>query len=205
MTTRRCALFALILAFALATTPRLGFAHEKEFETHPARDTVISYLSYAMGQDWPKAAALIDEASLAGLRDRYIARIADARIVQEEIDMCRALDCTNLTEVKTLDPTDFYIRYHKGIEKRYKVSQAKLDIIMKSKRVRVLSLVVEEHDGKQLAHVLVRTKHDNGSKQISSLELISLVMVKGKWLVTLDASKPTVGESPSATGDTSKK
>jgi len=206
MTSRRCALIALTISLvALATTPRLGLAHEKDFDTHPARDIVISYLAYAMGQDWPKAAALIDLESLTGLRDRYIARISSARIVQEELEMCRALDCLNLAEVKKLDPTDFYLRYHKGIEERYKVSAAKLETINKSKQVKVLSLVEESHDGKDLAHVLVRTKHDNGDKQISSLELISLSKAKGKWLVILDASKPTITDTASATGEAGKK
>jgi hypothetical protein len=119
--------------------------------------------------------------------------------------MCRALDCANLAEAKTLDPTDFYIRYHEGIQKRYKVSKEKLETIMKTKRVKLLSLAEEAHDGKDLSHVLVRTKHENGDKEVSSLELISLLKVDGKWQVTLEAMRPTVGDSHAATGDSAKK
>ena len=203
---RKAALFALtLICAATVSTPRQGCAQTKDIESHPAYQVVVSYLTYAMGQDWPKSGALIEAASLKDLRDRYIARIGSARTVQEEIDMCRALDCTNLTEAKTLDPTDFYIRYHQGIEKRYKVSKEKLDTIMRTKRVKLLSLAEETHNGKDLAHVLVRTKHDNGSKEISSLELISLLKVDGKWLVTLDAMRPTVEEGSGETGGTPKK
>jgi hypothetical protein len=203
---RKAALFALTLLCAVSVSaPQRAAAQTKDIESHPAYQVVVSYLTYAMGQDWPKSSALIDTDSLANLRDRYIARIGSARTVQEEIDMCRALDCTNLTEAKTLDPTDFYIRYHEGIEKRYKVSQEKLDTIMRTKRVKLLSLGEESHQGKDLAHVLVRTKHENGEKEISSLELISLLKVGGKWLVTLDAMRPTVEDSASANGGTPKK
>jgi len=208
MSTRTPAILTFALAlFCVVTSsgPQRGLAQTKEIESHPAYQVVVSYLTYAMGQDWPKSAALIDAKSLSSLRDRYIARIGSARTVQEEIEMCRALDCTNLTEAKTLDPSDFYIRYHKGIEKRYKVSQEKLDTIMRTKRVKLLSLAEETHSGEEYAHVLVRTKHQNGTKEISSLELISLLKVDGKWLVTLDASKPTVEDSAAESGSAPKK
>ena len=206
MSTKTPAIIALALVLVTsAAAPVRSFAQAKDVESHPAYQVVVSYLTYAMGQDWPKSAALIDTKSLEGLRDRYIARIGAAPTVGAEIDMCRALDCTNLAEVKTLDPTDFYIRYHKGIEKRYKVSQEKLDTIMKTKRVKLLSLAEEVHSGDDYAHVLVRTKHQNGSKEISSLELISLLKVGGKWLVTLEATKPTVKDSAAEAGSTPKK
>ena len=59
--------------------------------------------------------------------------------------------------------------------------------------MKILSLVEETNDGEELAHVLVRTKHDNGpDKTILSLELISMIKLDGKWKVTMDAMTPTI-------------
>ena len=198
MTQKFRAFHAFFLFLALMALSPSSLRAQASQESHPAYQVVISYLTYAMGQDWPKSAALIEEESLTGLRDRYMERIASARTVQEELEMCRALDCSNLTEAQTLDPTDFYIRYHNGIQKRFPVTQEKLDTILKSKRVKLLSLGEEALNGVEFAHVLVRTKHDNGSKSISSLELISLIKINGKWQVTLDAMRPSVTDSPLA-------
>ena len=193
MTKHARSLFALtIFSMVFAWVPTTGRGQVKDLESHPAYQVVISYLTYAMGQDWPKSAALIEAKSLANLRDRYIKTIEKARTVKEEIDMCRSLDCTNLAEVKTLDPTDFYIRYHNGVQKRFRVTKEKLDGILKSKRVKLISLGEETHEGTGYAHVLVRTKHNNGDHVISSLELISLEKVGGKWMVTLEAMRPTI-------------
>ena len=205
ITQSRASLSLAIFALILTTAPRIGLAQSKDLESHPAYQVVRSYLTYAMGQDWPKSAALIDEVSLQGFRDRYLGTISKARTFQEELDMVRALDCNNLEEVKALDPNDFYIRYHKGVQERYKVTKEKLDLIIKSKKVKLLSLVEEDHDGKKLCHILVRTKHDNGDKTIYSLELISLVKLAGKWMVTLEAMKPTIAEREAAAASSAKK
>ncbi len=194
MINSRSALLAITIfcaAFVSAPTTGQGQVSEAQL-SHKAYQRVVSYLTYAMGQDWPKSAALIEENSLKNLRDRFIGRIMKARTVQEELDMCRALNCSNLAEVKKLDPTTFYISYHQGIQKAYKVSAEKLKMIMESKEVKLISLGEESHAGKDFAHVLVRTRHKNGDKFVSSLELVSMMKVDGVWLVTMEAQKPTV-------------
>ncbi|MFT5109323.1 MAG: hypothetical protein ACI9UA_004970, partial [Pseudoalteromonas tetraodonis] len=190
---RSALLVFTVFCAAFASAPTIGQGQVTEAQlSHKAYQRVVSYLTYAMGQDWPKSAALIEENSLKNLRDRFVGRISRARTVQEELDMCRALDCTNLDEVKTLDPTTFYIRYHEGIQKSYEVSKEKLAMIMQTKEVKLVSLAEEIHDGKSYSHVLVRTRHQNGDKLISSLELVSMLDVDGDWLVTMEAQKPTV-------------
>ena len=200
---RRTLFSICTLAFAFLLLPFQKQAQAQDMEAHPAYQVVLSYLTYAMGQDWPKSAALIDKNSLEGLRDRYVERISRARTLQEELDMCRALDCANTGEVKALDPTDFYIRYHKGVQKRFPVSQEKLDGILKSKKMKPISLGEETNDGTEFAHVLVRTRHKNGTKIISSLELISLLKINGKWMVTLDAMRPLIRDDSAGAGASS--
>ena len=148
-----------------------------------------------MGQDWEKAAALIETASLESLKARYILRIKASATIDEEIAHVRRLDCVNLKEVETLTATEFYVRYHKGVQKRFKVDQEKLDEILATLGVKLLSLAEEKVDGNQLCHILVRTRHSNGDKQISALDLVSLIKLGTDWKVTLNAQEPIIKEA----------
>ena len=102
------------------------------------------------------------------------------------------MDCSNLKEVEKLAATEFYIRYHEGIQKRFNIDQEKLKKILDSLGVKLLSLAEETVDSKEYCHVLVRTRHSNGDKQISALDLVSLLKVNGIWKVTLEAKEPVV-------------
>lgn len=170
----------------------------EEISKHPATQVTFSYLKNAMGQDWEKAANLIEPLSLENLKTRYILKIKASSTFDEEIARVRKVDCANLREVEKLEPVDFYVRYHKGVQQRFKVDQEILDKILASLAVKLLSLAQDTVGEKEYCHILVRTRHSNGDKQISALDLVSLIKIKDTWKVTLNAQQPVVKkvESP---------
>ncbi len=185
-----------VAQLAIETAPAQS---TKTINEHPATQVTFSYLRSAMGRDWKKAAGLIEPLSLKSLKERYVMRIKASATLDEEIAHVRRLDCANLKEVEALAATEFYIRYHKGVQKRFNVDQAKLDQILASLGVKLLSLAEEKVDSNEYCHILVRTRHSNGDKQISALDLVSLLKVDGKWRVTLNAQEPvikTLGDTP---------
>jgi len=187
----------LIITFLLSVTSVLADKNQ-EISKHPATQVTFSYLRNAMGQDWEKAAQLIEPLSLENLKARYILKIKASSTFDEEIARVRRVDCANIREVEKLDAVDFYVRYHKGVQQRFKVDQEILDKILASLGVKLLSLAEDTVGGKDYCHILVRTRHSNGDKQISALDLVSLVKIKDTWKVTLNAQQPVVKkvESP---------
>ena len=187
----------LIITLLLSVTSVLADKNQ-EISKHPATQVTFSYLRNAMGQDWEKAAQLIEPLSLENLKARYILKIKASSTFDEEIARVRRVDCANIREVEKLDAVDFYVRYHKGVQQRFKVDQEILDKILASLGVKLLSLAEDAVGGKDYCHILVRTRHSNGDKQISALDLVSLVKIKDTWKVTLNAQQPVVKkvESP---------
>ena len=187
----------LIITLLLSVTSVLADKNQ-EISKHPATQVTFSYLRNAMGQDWEKAAQSIEPLSLENLKARYILKIKASSTFDEEIARVRRVDCANIREVEKLDAVDFYIRYHKGVQQRFKVDQEILDKILASLGVKLLSLAEDTVGGKDYCHILVRTRHSNGDKQISALDLVSLVKIKDTWKVTLNAQQPVVKkvESP---------
>ncbi len=188
---------AIIIAVLLTTWGLTARAQEqaqntKAINQHPATLVTFEYLRNAMGQDWRKASALMEPASLEILKARYIIRIKAAATLDDEIRLVRRLDCSNLNEVEKLQPSDFYVRFHAGIQNRFNIDQDKLKKILDSLGVKVLSLAEETVNSKEYCHILVRTRHSNGDKQISAIDLVSLLKVDGKWKVTTTAQEPVV-------------
>ncbi|MFP6874721.1 MAG: hypothetical protein VCA55_14560 [Verrucomicrobiales bacterium] len=181
-----------ILVLTASLTAQAQEQSPKAINQHPATIVTFEYLRNAMGQDWRKAAALLDPASLESLKTRYIVRIKASATIDDEITLVRRLDCNNLREVEKLNASEFYIRYHEGIQKRFSINQEKLKKILDSLAVKLLSLAEETVGSKEYCHILVRTRHSNGDKQISALDLVSLLKVDGKWKVTTNAQEPVV-------------
>ena len=182
----------IILTTSLTAPAQVPPQNPKVINHHPATIVTFEYLRNAMGQDWRKAGALIAAASLESIKARYIVRIKASATIDDEIALVRRVDCRNLKEVEKLAATEFYIRYHEGIQKRFNIDQEKLKKILDSLGVKLLSLAEETVDSKEYCHLLVRTRHSNGDKQISALDLVSLVKVDGTWKVTTDAQEPIV-------------
>lgn len=179
------------LAFQSAVLP-VAAQGNAEIEAHPATQVVLSYLRYAMAQDWTKSVALLQPESVTDLRVRYVARIKQAATLDEEIAMVRKLDRNSLGEVEKMSDVDFYIAYHKGVQDRFDVTPEVLEQIRKTMGVKLLSLATETVEEKDYAHILVRTKHQNRDREVSSLDMISLLKLDGKWKVTLLAQMPIV-------------
>ena len=182
----------LLYITGLTTQAQEEAQNTKAINQHPATLVTFDYLRNAMGQDWRKAGALMEPASLETLKERYIVRIKASATLDDEIALVRRLDCSNLSEVQKLDTQEFYVRYHEGIQKRFNIDQEKLKKFLDSLGVKVLSLAEETVNSKEYCHILVRTRHSNGDKQISALDLVSLLKVDGKWKVTTTAQEPVV-------------
>ncbi|MEM9480319.1 MAG: hypothetical protein AAGA58_11765 [Verrucomicrobiota bacterium] len=159
---------------------------------HEATKVVVSYLRYSMAQEFEKSAALLDEVSLQSLQARFIERVKMAPTIDDEMAMVRRLDKTSLREVEAMEPTEFYIAYHNGLQARYEVDQELLDQIVSTTSVKVMSVSEEVFDDSELAHVLVRTRHDNRDKEVTALDLISLKKYDGVWRVHLHSMEPQV-------------
>lgn len=185
------ALLLPLIALQAAALPLPAQANAK-IEAHPATQVVLSYLRYAMAQEWTKSVALLEPESVTDLRVRYIERIKQASTIDEEIAMVRKLDRNSFSEVEKMTDTDFYIAYHKGVQDRFDVTPEILEQIRKSMGVKLLSLAEETVEGQDYAHILVRTKHENRDREVSSLDMISLIKLDGKWKVTLLAQRPLV-------------
>ena len=181
----------LLITLLLSATSVSADKNE-EISKHPATQVTFSYLKNAMGQDWEKAAELIEPLSLENLKTRYILKIKASSTFDEEIARVRKVDCANIREVEKLEPVDFYVRYHKGDQQRFKVDQELHDKILASLAVKLLSLAEDKVAGKEYCHILVRTRHSNGDKQISALDLVSLIKIQDTWKVTLNAQQPVV-------------
>ena len=74
----------------------------------------------------------------------------------------------------------------------YLIDQSILDKILESLAVKLLSLAEDKVGENQYCHILVRTRHSNGDKQISALDLVSLIKINDSWKVTLNAQQPVV-------------
>ena len=184
--------YALLCLLPVLLPMSAGAQVAKAINEHPATQVTFEYLRNAMGKDWVKAAALIEADSLETLKQRYIRRIKASATIDEEMAHVRRLDCNRLKDVESLSGKEFYIRYHKGIQLRFEVDQAKLDKILASLAVKLLSLAEEKVEDQELCHILVRTRHSDGEKQVSALDLVSLVKVEDAWKVTLNAKDPYV-------------
>lgn len=182
----------IVLMTSLTTRAQVQPQNPKVSNQHPAIIVTFEYLRNAVGKDWPKAGALIEPASLKSLKERHIQFIKASATIDEEIGRVRRLDCRNLKEVEKLEPAEFYVRYHEGLQKRFNIDKEKLQEILDSLGVKLLSLAEETVDSKEYCHVLVRTRHSSGDKQISALDLVSLIKINGTWKVTLEAQEPVV-------------
>ena len=154
---------------------------------HPAAKVVEEYLKMIITRQWKKSADIVDEKSMEVLHQDYVARTGQARTMDEEESMVRRVGKSTIEEVKAMKPREFYTAFHEGLQDRYKVEEAKLEIIRKSITMTVLS-VAQETD--RLAHVLVRAKYSTGENLIERLELVSLLKNGEKWQVALNEQAP---------------
>jgi len=161
----------------------------KDLNDHPATKTVIKYLNRALARDWDAITSLIEPASLTGVHKSFVNRIKNAPTIDDEYSMVRALGKTKLKEVEAMKSGDFYAAYHRSLQKRYQLTGDKIKAISESIKLNILSVATE---GDNLAHVLVRTQHEDGKHQIQNLELLSLVKHGDQWLVSLEQHRPVV-------------
>jgi hypothetical protein len=183
----------LLLAISGAAVLSAGMpqatAQAVDPETHPASKVVKEYLSMILARQWNKSADIVDEASLAGLHKDYVDRIKGARTMDDEEALIRRVGKSTMDEVAKMKPRDFYTAYHEGLQERYKVDEAVLNIIRKTLTIRLLSAGQENE---RTVHILVRTKHSNGKAVIENLELVSLLKNGEKWQVALNEQAPKV-------------
>lgn len=183
-------LLTLTGSIALTASAPVAIAQQvADPESHPAAKVVHEYLAMILARQWKGSADIVDESSMKGLQDDYIARISKAPTMDDEENMVRRVGKGSLDEVKAMKPREFYTAYHEGLQDRYKVDEAVLAVIRSSLKITLLSVAQE---GDKTVHVLVRTKHSNGKVNIENLELVSLIKSGEKWKVALNEQAPKV-------------
>lgn len=167
-------------------------------ENHPASKVVLQYLQYALARDWKNATTLITPGSLAAVKESYVDRIKRAPTIDDEMRMVRELGKADLAEVEAMSPAAFYTAYHYSLQRRFNLTEERIKEIASTIKLKVLSVAEEPDDG--LAHVLVRTQHQDGENVVRNLELISLTKQGEKWMVTLEAQGPKLTPVPGQEG-----
>ena len=160
-----------------------------EQENHPTIKVVREYLKCMLEQDWNASSQLVETRSLEDLRNDYVKRVKSSATLDEEKMVLSKFGVSSLEDIEKLSGVNFYITYHKLLKERAPTDPEILKKVKESMKMRILSLALEND---KLAHVLVRTKHNNSKVNIESLEVISLVKVGDKWMVGLNEQAPKV-------------
>lgn len=164
-------------------------AETAKMEANPAVKVVRNYLQLMLQREWSKSAALVDPASLKQMLADYLKRLDVAPTMDDEAEMTRRVGKKSMEEVKAMNPVDFYMAYHQGLQERYNVPPEIMEKVRASLELRVLSVAQEDETH---AHVLVRTKHSNDKAVFESLELVSLVKIGDTWKVGLNEQSPRI-------------
>jgi hypothetical protein len=194
-------LFFAAVVLAVSTTAGLAQQTSRELaEKHPAAQVVISFLRHSVNRDYAKAADLILPASLMTLQKDYLARVKSPRVGLDEVTaMCRAVGVDDERGIQAMSPTEFYVAYNQGLQRRYNVTDEVNQRIADSLELNILSVAEE---GPALVHFLVRTQHRTMANEVRHLEIVSLARVGTEWLVSLGEKEPkytplTAGPKPS--------
>lgn len=164
-------------------------AQEKSPADHPAAKVVAQFLPSALNRDWSTAATSVEASSLAKLQRDWIAETKRAGTIDQEKALIRSIGKQNLDEIAKMPANEFYTAYQISLQQRYNVDPERLKIIADTLKLTILSIALETD---RLCHVLVRTRHQDGTNNVSRLELISTVNTSGKWKVSLDEQRPVV-------------
>ena len=189
--TRFLAPILVLSCFAVMT----GLTHAEDAKTsppkaevvdpndHPATVIVIQYLNHALRHEWKEATALIVPESLENVHRGWVRGVKrNSPIIDDELAAVKLIGKTTLKEVEEMSSADFYAAYHEAQQKEYSMTQKRLDQIMSTLEVNVLSAGVE---GDDLVHILVRTTHIDEDARISNIELVSLRKTDAGWRVSL--------------------
>ncbi|MDG2123316.1 MAG: hypothetical protein P8J87_06455 [Verrucomicrobiales bacterium] len=180
-------LATLILTISIACPSTR--AQEKPPADHPAAKVVAQFLPSALNRDWTKASNYVEPSSLAKLQRDWIAETKRAATIDQENTLIRSIGKQNLDEIAKMPASEFYAAYQISLQRRYNVDPERLKVIADSLELTFLSIALETD---RLCHVLVRTRHQDGTNNVSRLELISAVNTSGKWKVSLDEQRPVV-------------
>lgn len=192
-------LLAALTGAALLTAgmPRAA-AQAVDPETHPAGKVVKEYLAMIITRQWKKSADIVDSKSMEVLHKDYVERIDKAPTMDEEDNLIRRVGKFKAEEVAKMTPREFYTAFHEGLQERFKVEEAKLEMIRKSITIKLLSLAQE---GDRTVHILVRAKYSTGEHNIERLELVSLLKNGEKWQVALNEQAPKATPVEGAPGN----
>ena len=186
-------LSTLVLATAIvagSVRPASAQQSSTQIGKHAAAQVVQQYLRLALARKWVESAKLIEPDSLQNLRDSYVRRIKrPGTSIEEETAMVKKLGKSDVEEVAKMPPIAFYAAYNTALQAKYDLTNEVLSIIARTLELRLLSIALE---GDQLAHILVRTSHQDNRNHVSNLELVSLRKINGKWLVALNEQIPVI-------------
>jgi hypothetical protein len=180
---------SLSCSFLLAAAPAFADATA---DAHPASKVVRDYNQCMLTEAWDKAAALIEPESMDTLRDDYVERAKRPGVMtlDDEKLLLEKFAVKDLDDIKKVEGKKFYTTYHAIVKAQKPVPEEALKRVRDTTKITILG-VIDEKELKK-AHVLVRSKYDNGKANVENLELISLVLIDGKWLVGLNEQTPKV-------------
>ncbi len=157
-------------------------------EAHPSAQVVIRYLRASVKRDYRAAARLVDPASLKQLQEDYVKKVRDPALPFDQVQaLCRAVGVKDEDEIPKMSPEAFYAAYNDGMQRRYNVTDEANKRLADSLDLKLLSVAEE---GPSLVHLVVRTQHQTPRHVVKSLEIVSLLRVKGQWLIALGEQKP---------------
>jgi hypothetical protein len=165
-------------------------AAEAAANDHPAALIVVNYLRARLNRQFAKAATFLEPDSLREMHADYVRRLNSPNLPFDRMqEMCRAVGQSSEEEIARLTPTAFYVAYEEHLQRRHQISTEMNQRIAETLEVKLLSVAPERPD---LAHLLVRVKHDTLDARVQKLELISLRRHGEAWLVSLGAQMTEV-------------
>ncbi|MGI8601475.1 MAG: hypothetical protein ACR2OZ_00585 [Verrucomicrobiales bacterium] len=183
--------FLCLAAGVLVAAPAVRGQTARDLaERHPAAQTVVQYLRLLLLRDYGKAGALVHPGSLQGMKEDYLRRVKQPNLPLDEVlAMCRALGVEDESAIQTMTPSEFFIAYNKGMQKRYNVTD---EVNQRISDTLELNLLAAADERPTLVHFLVRTKHETMRNLVENLEIVSLLKERDKWLVGMGEQKTKV-------------
>ena len=190
MTTRFRILVSTLLGVAALTVAVPTASAQAPAVDHPAVKVVNEYLNQILTRQWKKSADIVDEASMKVLKDDYVARIKQARTMDDEEAMVKRVGKASLEEVTKMSPREWYSAYNDGLRERYNVPEERLAEIRRTIKLKTMS--VAEDEGGRMVHILVKASYSTGEAAVERLDLTTLRNNGGKWQVVLDGQAPKI-------------
>ena len=164
--------------------PVLGFAQSD----HPAAKVAKTYLQHMANRNFQKAVKMVDDNSLVALQKDQVNYLKSAPTVDEEEAMLKRLEVSDISVFAKLSPVEAFVRHNKA---RHKSDAESLKLTKQMNDTLQMNILGTVKENNSLVHVFIRSKHQRKDKEVSTLDLVSLLKDGKTWKVSLNAQEPT--------------